>query len=67
MTIINPNQPKYKKQEPYVNDTGIWVPVEEYVREDCASYYRQVISKELFIEAYNKWIRSEEKSNSKET
>ena len=46
------------KQHPYVGEDGIYVPCEEYVREDCASTYRLVISKEMFVEAYNKWIRS---------
>jgi hypothetical protein len=27
------------------------------VQEGCASDYRLIISKELFIEAYNKWIK----------
>ena len=51
---------EYIKQEPYVGDDAIYWPVEEYVREDCASYYRPVLTKELFIEAYNKWILKED-------
>ena len=47
---------EYIKQEPYVGDDAIYWPVEEYVREDCAGYYRTILTKELFIEAYNKWI-----------
>ena len=46
----------YIKQEPYVGEEGIYVPVEEYVREGTMSKYRMVIPKELFIEAYEKWI-----------
>lgn len=55
---IKINQPKYIKQEPYVGDDGIWAPVEAYVPEGCASSYKLVMSKEMFIEAYNKWIKN---------
>ena len=54
----NREQVNYVKQEPYVGDDGIYVPVEEYAIEGTMSLYRKVIPKELFIEAYNKWIRS---------
>ena len=48
---------KYIKQEPYINDTGIWIPTEEYVPEGCtSSTYKCLITKELFVEAFNKWI-----------
>lgn len=47
------------KQEPYVDDKGIWVPVHEYAPEGMVSNYRLIISKEMFIEAYNKWIKGE--------
>lgn len=50
---------KYIKQEPYVDDNGIWTPYEEYVLEGCASDYKLVMSKEMFIEAYNKWIKGD--------
>lgn len=57
------SQPKktdvYIKQEPYVNDEGIYVPINEYVKEGCATTYRCILSKALFVEAYNKWIRGE--------
>lgn len=51
---------KYVKQEPYVGDDGIYVPLEEYVPEGCASAYKLLISKEIFIEAYNKYINNKE-------
>ena len=47
------------KQEPYVDDKGIWIPVHEYMPENMVSAYRLVLSKEMFIEAYNKWIKGE--------
>ncbi len=48
----------YIRQNPYVDDDGIYVPVNEYVPEGCGSAYRCIITKELFIEAYNKWIKN---------
>lgn len=50
-------QSKYTKQHPYVDDRGIWMPIQEYVSGTTASYYRMVMSKEMFVEAYNKWIK----------
>jgi hypothetical protein len=38
--------------KPYVDDRGIYVPYELDPR-----YHRQLISRELFVEAYNKWIK----------
>ena len=52
-------EPVYIKQEPRVDDDGIWMPYEEYVPNGCASNYRLVMSKEMFVEAYNKWIKGE--------
>jgi hypothetical protein len=46
----------YIKQEPYVDDYGIYVPLKEYVPEGTCSVYQCVMTKEMFIEAYNKWI-----------
>lgn len=47
------------KQEPYVGEDGIYIPAEECVPEGYTSIYKQLISKELFVEAYNKWIKGE--------
>ena len=52
--------PKYIKQEPYIDNDGVWEPCEPYVPEGCASKYRLVMSKDMFVEAYNKWIKGEE-------
>ena len=46
----------YVKQEPYVDEVGIHKPVNPYVPEGSASVYEAIISKEMFIEAYNKYI-----------
>ena len=49
----------YVKQFPFVDDNGIYVPVSEYAPEGYASNYRCIITKELFVEAYNKWIKND--------
>jgi hypothetical protein len=51
---------RYIKQKPFVDDYGIYVPVEEYVHEGCQSQYRCLITREVLVEAYNKWIKSSE-------
>ena len=48
---------EWEKQYPYVDDYGIFVPTEEYKRKDDAGIFKCIITKELFVEAYNKWIR----------
>lgn len=48
---------RYIKQEPYVGDYGIYEPIDTYVPEGCGSVYRCIITKKMFVEAYNKWIR----------
>ena len=40
--------------KPYVDDRAIYVPYELN-----PIYHRQLISRELFVEAYNKWIKGE--------
>ena len=47
------------KHEPYVDDRGIWVPINEYTHEALGTAYRCVMTKEMFIEAYNKWIKND--------
>lgn len=47
----------YYCPKPYVDDEGIWVPTESVVEEGLSCTYEEVISKEMFIEAYNKWIK----------
>lgn len=53
------NSVEYVKNSPYVNDKGIWVPCHEYSRKGTASTYRLFMSKEMFIDAYNRWIKGE--------
>lgn len=54
---ISLKRPKYIRQTSYVDDKGIWQPYEEFVPEGYSSDYRLVMSKETFIEAYNRWIK----------
>lgn len=51
------NSRVYVKNSAYVDDTGIWVPYHEYSLKGTESDYRLLMSKDLFIEAYNKWIK----------
>lgn len=47
----------YIKQHPYVGEDGIYVPLEPYAPEGQASAYQCLLTKEMFVEAYNKWIK----------
>lgn len=52
--------PKQEAEEyndqPFIDDHGIYMPVLEYGR----NAYRQVMTKDLFVEAYNRYIRDAE-------
>lgn len=50
----------YVKQEPKITDDGIYMPELEYALEGTCSNYRMIMTKEMFIEAYNKWIKGME-------
>ena len=52
-------QSVYIKQDPKIDDDGIWLPYEEYAPEGFSSNYRLLMSKDMFVEAYNKWIKGE--------
>lgn len=49
--FVKPYQPK--EVEAFVGDTGIYVPSETY---GC---HKLLMSKEIFVEAYNKWINGD--------
>lgn len=51
---------EYVKNSPYINDDGIWVPCHPYTLKGTASEYRMFMSKEMFIDAYNRWIKGED-------
>lgn len=53
ITTINYIEPPEPVQS-FVGDDGIYIPCEYN-----PTYYRMLISKELFVEAYNKWIKGE--------
>lgn len=54
----------YYPTHAYVNDAGIWEPLSSYVKTGESCDYKLLISKEVFIEAYNKFIRDDTSSNS---
>lgn len=43
-----------KPAEPFVDDDGIYVP-----HDVVPGYHKMIISRELFVEAYNKWIKGD--------
>ncbi len=47
----------WTKTHPKIDDEGIWMPLNDFVPENCETNYKLVMSKEMFIEAYNKWIK----------
>ena len=56
-TILKTKHLVYVKQDPFVGEDGIYVPVEPYVEEVFTSSYRCILTREMFVEAYNKWIK----------
>ena len=47
----------YVPQHPYVGDDGIYIPCNECVPVGCTTTYECILTKEMFVEAYNKWIK----------
>ena len=43
--------------EPYIGDDGIYCPMVIYEYDHLTVYNQLIISKEMLIEAYNKWIK----------
>ena len=50
----------YIQQKPFVGDDGIYVPVNEYVTQGTSTEYRCILTRDMFVEAYNKWIKDAE-------
>lgn len=50
----------YTENLPYVGDDAIYVPAQPITPNGTASCYKALITKELFVEAHNKWIRESE-------
>ena len=62
-TIPNPENSNFQKvtvNKPYVGEDAIYVPVHTCSPQGCGTSYRVLITKQLFIEAYNKWIKGEQ-------
>ena len=51
------------KNEPYVDDSGIYVPVNEYTQKGYSATYRMVMSADVFKEAFRKYILEDTSSN----
>lgn len=51
---------KYIPQYPFVGEDGIYTPCSDYVPEGCRSDYKCILTKEVFVEAYEKWIKKGE-------
>lgn len=58
-TYIRRFNEEWEKQYPYVDGYGIFVPTEEYKKHDDPGIFKCIITRELFVEAYNKWIKGE--------
>lgn len=53
----NPHIVEYVEKKPIINDIGIFMPCEKFVPKGIECDYNLVMTKEIFIEAYNKWIK----------
>ena len=50
---------EYVFHYPYVDDDGIYVPSQHYVEKGFSPKYKLLISKDMFVEAYNKWVKGD--------
>lgn len=57
MSVYPIDSNEYVKLEPVVGDEGIWVPEPKYQIKDKPHSYKCIMTREMFIEAYNKYIR----------
>ena len=57
------NEKKWVKNEPIVTEEGIYIPVHPYTIEGEVSKYQLVMTKEMFQEAYRKYIVGERKES----
>lgn len=51
------NTAKWIKAEPYVDEYGIYYPVDSYFLEGYPPAYRLVMTADMFREAYKKYIQ----------
>ena len=49
----------YTQHFPYVGEDAIYVPCAPVTKNGLSSNYKLLITKDLFVEAYNKWIKGE--------
>ena len=60
MEVAEIKEPVWVPTHPHVGADGIYVPVHPYVREDEMPLYKLLISRDMFVEAYNMWINGDE-------
>lgn len=53
----NRKEKEYEKKYPFVGNDGIYIPVEEYQPKGESGMFKCIMTKEIFVEAYNKWIK----------
>lgn len=56
MIIIQTEKPRLIKLSPKIDEDGIYVPISEYVYSNEPQDYRCIMTKEMFVEAYKKYI-----------
>lgn len=49
----------WERTKPKIDDEGIWEPKVDFVPIGRTPDYRLTIPKDVFIEAYNRWIRGD--------
>lgn len=61
-TTLQDNQNEqdiWLRAEPIVTDTDILVPVHAYYRVGTTVLYRPIMTKDIFVKAYEQWILGE--------
>ena len=58
-TRLPGNFGEWRRAEAYVGEDAIYIPCHEYVYEGAETMYQQLITKELFQEAFKEYIIKE--------
>ena len=56
LVILQIEKPQLIKLSPKITDDGIYVPISEYVYSNEPQDYMCIMTKEMFVEAYKKYI-----------
>lgn len=49
----------WEKTKSKIDDEGIWEPKVDFVLRGSTPDYKLIIPKDMFIEAYNRWIKGD--------